>query len=49
MDVKSSFLNGNLEEEVYVEKAKGFQLTDKKDYVCRLKKATYELKLAPRA
>ena len=49
MDVKPSFLNGNLEEEVYIEKLEGFQLSDKRDSVCKLKKELYELKQAPRA
>jgi hypothetical protein len=49
MDVKSSFLNGELEEEVYIEQLEGFQLSEKTDYVCKLKKALYGLKQAPRA
>ena len=36
MDVKSTFLNGNLEEEVYIEQPDGFQITNKRDYVCKL-------------
>jgi hypothetical protein len=49
MDVKSTFLNGELEEEFYIEQPKGFQLSKNKDYVCKLKKALYGLKQAPRA
>ncbi|GLJ24590.1 hypothetical protein SUGI_0469950 [Cryptomeria japonica] len=49
MDVKCAFLNGELEEEVYFEQLDGFLLTDDKDMVCRLKKALYSLKQAPRA
>ena len=44
MDVKSAFLNGSLKEEVYIEQPEGFQLTDKADCVCKLKKALYGLK-----
>jgi hypothetical protein len=47
MDVKSSFLNGNLDEEVYIEKPKGFKL-QKEEYVCKLRKELYEIKKAPR-
>jgi hypothetical protein len=49
MDVKSTFLNGELEEEVYIEQTERFQLSQNADYVCKLKKALYGLKRAPRA
>ena len=48
MDVKSSFLNGDLEE-VYIEQPDGFILGNDPNLVCRLKKALYGLKQAPRA
>ena len=49
MDVKSTFLNGELKEEVHMEQPKGFNLAEAKDFVCKLKKALYGLKQAPRA
>jgi hypothetical protein len=49
MDVKSTFLNGDLKEKVYMEQPEGFQLTDNPEFVCKLKKALYGLKQAPRA
>jgi hypothetical protein len=49
MDIKSDFMNGELEEEVYIEQTEGFQLLEKVDYVCKLKKTLYGLKQTPRA
>ena len=48
MDVKTTFLNGAVEEEVYLEQPLGFETHDRKTHVCRLKKALYGLKKAPR-
>jgi hypothetical protein len=39
MDVKSTFLNGDLKEDVYIEQLKGFQLKQNEGYVCKLKKS----------
>jgi hypothetical protein len=49
MDVKTTFLNGVIEEEVYIEQPQGFEVEDRKSHVCRLKKALHGLKQAPRA
>ncbi|KAK3004468.1 hypothetical protein RJ639_018181 [Escallonia herrerae] len=49
IDVKLAFLNGFLDEEVYIEQPKGYVVRGHEDKVLRLKKAMYGLKQAPRA
>nr|GEW68662.1 hypothetical protein [Tanacetum cinerariifolium] len=49
MDVKTTFLNGILKEEVYVGQPPGFVSKQYPDHLCALDKALYGLKQAPRA
>ena len=49
MDVKCAFLNGPLDEEVYVKQPVGFVKHDKERKVNRLLEALYGLKQVPRA
>ena len=49
LDIKSAFLNGYLEEEVYIEQPKGYVTQGQEDKVLKLNKALYGLKQAPRA
>jgi hypothetical protein len=44
MDVKTTFLNGLIQKEVYIEQPQNFQTNGKESHVCRLKKALYGLK-----
>ena len=47
MDVKSVFLNGFIQEEIYVDQPPGFENSEKSNHVFKLKKALYCLKQAP--
>jgi hypothetical protein len=49
MDLKTIFLNGEVEQEVYIEQPEGFIIHDKRSHVCKLKKVLYGLKQTPRA
>lgn len=48
MNVKTTFLHGNLKKEIYMVQPEGFVKTGEEDSVCRLKKSLYDLKQAPR-
>jgi hypothetical protein len=49
MDVKTAYLNGILDKEIYMEQPEGFVVVGKENMVCRLKKGLYGLKQAGRA
>ncbi|TLX67428.1 hypothetical protein E9993_23285, partial [Labilibacter sediminis] len=48
MDVKTTFLNGYLNEEIYLEQPEGFVIPGQENKVCRLIKSLYGLKQAPK-
>lgn len=49
MDVKSAFLNGYINEEVYVSQLPGFENHEYLNHIFKLKRTLYGLKQAPRA
>ena len=46
LDVKTAFLFGELDKEIYMEQPKGFIVKDQERKVCQLRKAIYGLKQA---
>ena len=48
LDVKTAFLHGDLDEEIYMQQPEGYEIQGKENLVCRLKKSLYGLKQAPR-
>jgi hypothetical protein len=48
MDVKTTFLHADLEEEIYMKQPEGYVVKRKKELVCKLKKSLYGLKQSPR-
>ena len=48
LDVKTTFLHGYLEEDIYMQQPEGYKLKGKEKLVCKLKKSLYGLKQAPR-
>ena len=49
MDVKTTFLNGDIEEHVYIEHPEGILIHGKESHVCKLNKYFYRINQAPQA
>ena len=48
LNVKTAFLHGDLEDEIYMTQPEGFKVAGKENLVCKLKKSLYGLKQSPR-
>ena len=48
MDVKTAFLNGDLDKQIYIEQTEGFSTRGQEKKVCKLVKSLYGLKQAPK-
>ena len=48
MDVKTAFLNGNLENEIFMRQPEGYVSQEHPNFVCKLNKEIYGLKQASR-
>ena len=48
LDVKTTFIHGDWDEEIYMAQPQGFEVKGKENFVCKLKKSLYGLKQAPR-
>jgi hypothetical protein len=48
LDVKTSSIHGDLEEDIYIQQLQGYEVKGKENLVCRLKKRLYVVKKSPR-
>ena len=48
LDVKTTFLYGDLDEDIYMQQVEGFKVPGKEKLVCNLQKSLYGLKQAPK-
>jgi hypothetical protein len=49
IDIQNAFLHGFLDEDVYMKQPPGFEDSARPEFICKLDKSLYGLKLAPRA